>query len=121
MKVYSVGRAELPEICLHHIDNFIGRECLLRIWFSLRVKHMMSDVAFEEFSHQAVDGTSCRTDDLQNLGAIASLFEDSLKCLKLPPDALAAQNQLLFVLDRMTHSRTNDIMLELAIYLWGYV
>jgi hypothetical protein len=39
----------------------------------------------------------------------------------LPPDAFAPQNQLLFVLDCMTHSQTNDIMPGLARYLWGYV
>jgi hypothetical protein len=35
----------------------------------------------------------------------------------LPPDAFAPQNQFLFVLNCMTHSQTNDIMPELAIYL----
>ena len=46
MKVYSVGRAKLPEIGLHHIDNFVGRKSLLRIRSSLWVKHMMPDVTF---------------------------------------------------------------------------
>src|SRR4029077_4717821 len=115
------GWAQLSEVGLHHIDNLIGRECLLRIWSSLRVKHMVPDVAFQEFRHQAVDCTSCRADDLQHLRAIAPLIEDPLKSLKLPPDAFAPQNQFLFVLNCMTHSQTNDIMPELAPYLWGYV
>jgi len=82
---------------------------------------MVSDVAFQELSHQAIDCTSCRADDLQHLRAIASLVEDPLKSLKLPSDAFAPQNQLLFVLNCMTHSQTNDIMSGLALYLWGYV
>ena len=115
------GGAQLSKVGLHHIDHLIGRKCLLRIRFSLRVKHMVPDVAFEELSHQAVDCTSCCTDDLQHLRAIASLIENPFKSLKLPPDTFAAQNQLLFVPDRMTHSRTNDIMPGIALYLWGYV
>jgi hypothetical protein len=82
---------------------------------------MVPDVAFQELSHQAVDCPSCRTDDLQHLRAIASLVEDPLKSLKLPPDAFAPQNQFLFVLYCMTHLQANDIMPELAPYLWGYV
>jgi hypothetical protein len=39
----------------------------------------------------------------------------------LPPDAFTPQNQLLFVLDCVTHSQANDIMSKLALYLWGYV
>jgi hypothetical protein len=82
---------------------------------------MVPDVAFQELSHQAIDCPSCCADDLQHLGAIAPLVEDPLKSLKLPPDAFAPQNQLLLVLDCMTHSQTNDIMPGLALYLWGYV
>jgi len=82
---------------------------------------MVPDVAFQELSHQAIDCPSCCADDLQHLGAIASLVEDPLKSLKLPPDAFTPQNQLLFVLDCMTHSQANDIMPGLALYLWGYV
>ncbi len=116
-----LARALLSEVGLYHVDYLVGRKRLLRIRFSLRVKHMVPDVSFQELSHQAVDRTSCRTDDLQHLRAIAPLIENPLKGLKLSPDALATQNQLLFVLDRMTHSRTNDIMPGLALYLWGYV
>src|SRR5579864_2019350 len=95
---------------------------LLRIRLPPRVKHMVSDVAFQEFSHQAIHCTSCRADDLQHLGAIASLVEDPLKSLKLPPDAFASQDHLLFVFDCMTHLQTNDIMRKpFAIYLGGYV
>jgi hypothetical protein len=79
---------------------------------------MVPDVAFQEFSHQAVDCTSCCTDDLQHLRAIASFIENSFQSLQLPPDAFAAQNQLLFVSDRVTHWRTNDIMPRLA-YTYG--
>jgi len=82
---------------------------------------MVAYVAFQELSHQAVDCPSCCADDLQHLGAITPLVEDPLKSLKLPPDAFAPQNQLLFVLDRMTHSQMNDIMAKLVLYLWGYV
>ena len=116
-----LARDLLSEVGLYHVDYLVGRKRLLRIRFSLRVKHMVPDVAFQELSHQAVDCTSCCADDLQHLRAITSLVEDPLKSLKLPPDALTPQNQLLFVLDRMTHSRTNDIMPGLALYLWGYV
>jgi hypothetical protein len=115
------GRVLLSEVGFHHIDNLIGRVRLLRIRFPLRVKHMVPDVAFQELSHQAVDCTSRCADDLQHLGAIASLVEDPLKRLKLPPDAFAPQNQLLLVLNCMTHSQANDIMPTLALYLWGYV
>jgi hypothetical protein len=87
----------LSEVGFHHVDHLIGCERLLRIRFSLRVKHMVPDVAFQELSHEAVDRTSCCTDDLQHLRTIASLIENPLKSLKLPPDALATQNQLLFV------------------------
>ena len=111
------GRVLLSEVGLHHVDNLIGRVRLLRIRFSLRVKHMVSDVAFQELSHQAVDCTSCCADDLQHLRAIAPLVEDPLKSLKLPADAFAPQNHLLFVFDCMTHSQTNHIMPELALYL----
>jgi len=82
---------------------------------------MVPNVPFQEFRHQAVDRTSCCADDLQHLRAISSFIEDPLKSLKLPPDAFAPQNQLLFVLDCVTHSQTNDIMPKLALYLWGYV
>src|SRR5271169_548452 len=58
------GWAQLSKVGLHHIDNLIGRERLLRIRCSPRVKHMVPDMAFQELSHQAVDCTSCRTDDL---------------------------------------------------------
>ena len=115
------GRARLSEVGFHHVDYLIGRVRLLRIRFSLRVKYMVPDVAFQKFGHQAVDCTSCRTDDLQHLRAITSLVEDPLKSLKLPADAFAPQNHLLFVLDCMTHSQTNDITSKLALYLWGYV
>ena len=115
------GTVPLSEVGFHHVDHLIGRVRLLRIWFSLRVKHMVPDVAFQELSHQAVDCPSCCADDLQHLRAIASLVEDPLESLKLPADAFAPQNQLLFVLDCMTHSQTNDIMSKLASYLWGYV
>ena len=71
---------------------------------------MVADVAFQEFSHEAVDCASCCTDDLQYLRAITSLIENPFKGLKLPPDAFAAQYQLLFVPDYMTHLRTNDNM-----------
>jgi hypothetical protein len=120
-KQLRTGWAQLSKVGLHHVDHLIGRERLLRVRFSLWVKHMVPDVAFQEFGHQAVDRTSCCTDDLQHLRAVASLIENPLKSFKLPPNALATQNQLLFVLDRMTHSRTNDIMPGLALYLWGYV
>jgi hypothetical protein len=39
----------------------------------------------------------------------------------LPSNAFTAQNQLLFILDRMTHSQANDNILGLVLYLWGYV
>ena len=65
------GGGQLSKVGLHHIDHLIGRVGLLRIWFSLRVKHMVPDVAFQEFRHQAVDCTSCRADDLQHLRTIA--------------------------------------------------
>jgi hypothetical protein len=45
------GWAQLSEVGLHHIDNLISRERLLRIRSSLWVKHMMPDVAFQELSH----------------------------------------------------------------------
>src|SRR5579864_3755259 len=115
------GRVTLSEIGFHHVDHLIGRVCLLRVWFPLWVKHMVPDVAFQEFRHQAVDCTSCRADDLQHLRTITPLIEDPLKSLKLPPDAFAPQNQFLFVLNCMTHSQADDNMPELAIYLWGYV
>src|ERR1700686_5739010 len=121
----SAARAQswtrLSQVGFHHVHPLLSRVRLLRIRFPLGVKHMVSDVAFQELSHQAVDCPSCCADDLQHLRAIASLIEDPLKNLKLPPDAFAPQNQLLFVLNCMTHSQTNDIMPELAIYLWGYV
>jgi hypothetical protein len=44
------NQALLFEVGLHHVDHFIGRKCLLRIRFSLWVKHV-PDVAFQEFSH----------------------------------------------------------------------
>jgi hypothetical protein len=41
----------LSEVGFHHVDHLIGRECLLRIRFSLWVKYMVSNVAFKEFGH----------------------------------------------------------------------
>jgi len=115
------GWTRLSEVGFYHVDHLIGRVRLLRIRSPLRVKHMVPNVPFQEFRHQAVDRTSCCADDLQHLRAISSFIEDPLKSLKLPPDAFAPQNQLLFVLDCVTHSQTNDIMPKLALYLWGYV
>jgi len=80
---------------------------------------MVADVAFQEFSHEAVDRASCCTDDLQYLRAIASLIENPLKGLELAPDAFAAQYQLLFVPYHMTHLRTNNNMAGRIIYTYG--
>jgi len=46
----AVGRI-LSEVGFHHVDHLIGCVCLLRIRFSLWVKHVMADVAFQELSH----------------------------------------------------------------------
>ena len=45
------GRVLLSEVGFDHIDDLIGRVRLLRIRFSLRVKYMVPDVAFQELSH----------------------------------------------------------------------
>jgi len=110
------GGRGLSEVGFHHVDHLIGGVRLLRIRFPLRVKHMMPDVAFQELSHQAVDCPSCCADDLQHLRTIASLVENPLQSLKLPSDAFAPQDHLLFVFDCMTHSQTNDIMPTLYTY-----
>ena len=65
-------------------------------------------MAFEKFGHQAVDRTSCRTDDLQHLRAIAPLIQNPLKGLKLPPDALATQNQLLMLCPAKARIASSD-------------
>jgi hypothetical protein len=121
MGAIASGWIQLSKVRLHHVDHLVGRVCLLRIRSPLWVKHMVPDVALQELSHQAVDCTSCCADDLQHFRAIASLVQDPLKSLELPSDTFAPQNQFLFVFYCMTHSQANNIMLELALYLWGYV
>lgn len=80
----------LSEVGLYHVDHLIGCERLLRIRSSLRVKHMVPDVAFQEFGHQAINCASGCADNLQHLGAIPPLIEESFQSLKLSADALAA-------------------------------
>ena len=41
----------LFEVCFHHVDHLVGSVRLLRIRFSLWVKHMVPDMAFEKLSH----------------------------------------------------------------------
>jgi hypothetical protein len=50
-KLLRAGWAQLSKVGLHHIDHLIGRVRLLRIRSPLWVKHVMPDVAFQEFSH----------------------------------------------------------------------
>jgi len=47
----SARRPELSEVGFHHVDHLIGGVRLLRIRFSLWVKHMVPDVTFQQFSH----------------------------------------------------------------------
>jgi hypothetical protein len=53
-------RLRLSKVSFHHVDHFISRQGLLRIRFSLGVQHVMPDMAFEQFGHQAVNCASCR-------------------------------------------------------------
>jgi len=75
------------QIGLDHVDDFISGHHLLRGRLLFAIQNMTADVAFQEFSHQAVHSSSGGAHHLQNFGAIALFSKSPHERLYLPLNA----------------------------------
>jgi len=65
--------------------------------------HVVEDVVFHEFSHQAVDRATSSSETPKNLGALLIAVQALLYRLELPDDFLGPINQIQFFSRRMRH------------------
>ena len=71
------------------------------------VKHVTPDVALQELGHKTVHGSAHSAHELQDVRAIAFLIERTHQRLDLPLNALGPKNQVLLLVDGMTHVKIN--------------
>src|SRR5665213_3751808 len=86
------------EITLHHGDQVVCRRLLLWACFLRRVKHVKTQVSFDQLRHQSVKCSATGSNELQNLLAFAFILKGPFNGFYLAPDAPDAREGLRFVL-----------------------
>ena len=82
LNLLSFRRPPLFQVATHDanqiVHSFFGRFAFSR--------HMVANVVFHEFSHEAVDGSPCRRKPLKNVRALFVIIERTQNGLQLPDD-----------------------------------
>ena len=75
MVIFLTDDQMLLEVCFEDVDEFLGSLCLSRCRIPVGVYHMKTDVAFDDFGHEAVNGPATGRNGEENLRAVFLLVD----------------------------------------------
>ena len=64
-----------PHVRLHHIDELLRGACLRRRRSAVGMNHVLANVPFDDFRHQAVYRAPGRRDEHHDIGAVLLALE----------------------------------------------
>ena len=101
---------ELLQISADYIHEVICCFGPRRVLFFLRVEDVKLDMAFDQFSHQAVQGATTRCDLLEQVGTLVLASKRCFNRFNLPPNPVDAPEKLLPVFCRVCHRLSRNLL-----------
>ena len=97
---------------LHHIHEFLRRPRLGGGGPTVRVHHVVADVALNDLGHEAVHGTPRCRYEAHDIGTILLVLKRALDGLHLTDEALGTSDQFSFVSDSVRHGSSGSWVWE---------
>lgn len=94
----------LFEVGFDDVDQFFGRQGLLRTWLVFAIDDVRTHVVFDDFSHQSLERALARYQRQKRRRAILLGFQRLFDGIDLAPDAPHPVQKLLFFVDDMRHA-----------------